>query len=40
MASTSTQTVEVPERKPVETAPEPQPQNNPFTIKVQTYIPC
>ena len=40
MPSTSTQTVEVPESKPIERTPEPQPQSKPFTVKVQTYIPA
>ena len=43
MASTSAQTVEVPEPKPVETtsAPRPvsQPVNKPFTIKILSQIP-
>lgn len=40
MPSSSTQTVEVPQRKPVEKIPEPKPQTKPFTIKVQTPIPA
>jgi hypothetical protein len=38
MASPSTQTVEVPQRKPVETAPKPQ--SKPFTVKIQNVIPA
>ncbi len=44
MASTSTQTVRVPERQPVETTaqprPVPRPVTKPYTIKIQSWIPA
>jgi len=38
MVSTSTQSVQVPERRP-EPRPAPKPEEKPFPIKVQSHIP-
>jgi hypothetical protein len=38
MVSTSTETVQVPERRP-EPRPAPKPEEKPFPIKVQSHIP-
>lgn len=40
MSSPSTQTVPVPERKPVEQKPQPGPASKTFPIKVASYIPA